>query len=283
MTVDDIKSGFLHHAAMAQARRWYQYYENPAVGLKNQLDILDPSISVRSGLGEAKGHVAYGDRVTKLPADWKNAHFVRKHTAQVGTDGSINLKLDITYLNQGMLPDGAVRTADLAYDTVLKRGSELLPKFQSIAITQNSESKAAAFKSAYAENRLQGLVHYWLAIIEDPSRNPDPAREILAGQCSLNFSSGAITSFDGFKAWLAGPGSRVTASTHIMSHFAYEETGPNMYNLSVEFDWEGIQSNGKGMTAKTRHRWIVADDPAERFARIQTVDVDALKPLTPHV
>jgi hypothetical protein len=35
------------------------------------------------------------------------------------------------------------------------------------------------------------------------------------------------------------------------------------------------------MIVKTRHRWAVMDIPAERFARIKSVDVEVLKPFAP--
>jgi hypothetical protein len=277
----DVKTGFKSHAATAQLYRWYQYYENSAIGINNQLDILDPLVSVKSGLGEVKGHDAYRSRVDALPNSWKNAHFVRSAVFSLADDGSQRLKAGITYLNQGMKPDGSVRTAELTYETVLKPGLTVLPKFEKIAITQHSEGQVGEFKPAYGDNRLLSLVHYWLAIIEDPARNPEPAREVLADKFSLNFSSGAVTDFNGFKAWLAGPGSQVTASTHVISNFSQEKTADNQYRLSVDFDWEGILPNGQSMTAKTRHRWAVQDNPTERFARIKSVDVEVLNPFAP--
>jgi hypothetical protein len=273
-----IELGYKHHAALAQLHRWYQFYENPAVGLKNQLDILASNVSVKSSNGEAKGHEEYRERVMKLPSTWKNAHFVRSTDFKIADEGSIHLRAEITYVNLGILPDGSVRTAELSYDASLKPTQSLLPQFETIAITQKSEGKTEAFKMAYGENRLWSLVHYWLAILEDPSRNPEPVQEILTDSFVLNFSSGTIRDFDGFKSWLAGPGSQAKASTHAVSHFAYETTADNQYALSMDFDWEGILPDGKIMTAKTHHRWIVLDDPAERFARIKSIDVEVLKP-----
>lgn len=278
LSPEEIRSGYLQHAAMAQARRWYQYYENPAIGLKNQLDILAPDVSVKSALGEVKGHTAYAERVAKLPQTWKNAHFIRSNSIKLAPDGSSNLRIDITYLNQGMLPDGSVRSAELTYETVLASDGKLLPTFRSIAITQNSDGKADAFRPAYAENRLLSMMHYYLAIIEDPKRDAEPMREVFHPEFRLNFSSGPITTFDGFKAWLAGPGSQIAASTHVIRNFSYRETSPGSYSVSVDFDWEGILPNGKEMAAKTRHSWVVTDDPSERFARLRSVEVQVLEP-----
>ena len=281
MTLEEIKNGYKRHAALTQFHRWFLLYEKPAYGIDNQLDILSGDIEVKSGLGEAKGHAAYTKRVEQLPETWKNAHDVRSTKVTVKPDGTIALEAEVTYLNEGLLPDGGIRTSDLTYMTELVPTDTALPLFQSISIAQNSEGTADNFTPAYAKNRVLSLVHYWLTLIEDPSRNPQPVEEILADSFSLNFSSGAITTFDGFKAWLAGPGSMVTASTHKIGDFTIKETGENTYEASMTFDWNGLLPDGKEMTAKTAHTWQIVDDPTERFARIKTVDVEVLEPFTP--
>lgn len=281
MSTAEITAGYKKHAALTQLHRWYLLYEEPRYGIDNQLDILAEDVRVASGLGEAKGHAQYAERVQQLPTEWQNAHDVTSTDVQIAEDGTISLTADITYLNQGLLPDGAVRSADLTYTTTLVPGETVLPKFSDIEIAQNSEGTAEAFVSEYGDNRMRSLVHYWLALIEDPTRDPEPVREILADGFSLNFSSGAITDFDGFKAWLAGPGSQVKASTHEIGDFSQESTGENTYKVTMTFDWNGIAPDDTQLVAKTRHIWTVEDDPTERFARIKTVDVDVLEPFRP--
>lgn len=46
----------------------------------------------------------------------------------------------------------------------------------------------------------------------------------------------------------------------------------------VDFDWEGILPNGKEMTAKAVHSWLVRDDLTEAFARTKAMNVDVLMP-----
>jgi hypothetical protein len=276
-----IEDGYIYHASMAQLHRWYIGYESPAYGIANQLDILDEDIIVKSGLGEARGHVAYAERVQKLPASWQNAHHVKSAEFMRAGDGVIKLHVNITYLNKGLLKNGVVRTAELIYAAELRPTEAALPKFARIDITQESEGTAPAFTSAYAENRLLSLVHYWLALIEDPARNPEPVLEILADGFVLNFSSGAISSFDGFKRWLAGPGSQVKASTHAISNFTHETVSDDTYKLTVDFDWEGILPNDDRLVSVTRHRWTVLDNSTQRFARIRQMDVELLRPFAP--
>lgn len=179
------------------------------------------------------------------------------------------------------IPDNAVRQADLTYTVEFTPGEAGLPLLSNVLIEQNGEPEAGEFVDAYAENRMRSLVHYWLALIEDPSRNAEPVREILVDDMSLNFSSGTITDFEGFEAWLAGPGSQVAASTHVISNLSAEETGENTYAVTVDFDWSGILPDAAVMVAKTRHNWTVVNDPTERFARIQTIDVEVLEDFRP--
>ncbi|QFT34616.1 hypothetical protein FIV00_29240 [Labrenzia sp. THAF82] len=281
LTEEQIRNGFKDHAAMAQYYRWYQYYERPDGGVANALDILSKDVTITSGLGTANGQEEYKERVAKLPATWKNAHHVQSAEITHGEDGNLTLAAQIIYQNQGMLPDGAVRQADLSYTVEMVPGEDVLPLLSNVLIEQDSDTTVKSFQDAYAENRLRSLVHYWLALIEDPSRNPEPVQEILADDFSLNFSSGSITDFDGFKAWLAGPASQVAASTHVISNFAVEDLGAEDYAITMDFDWAGITPDGVELVAKTRHTWRATNDVEERFARIKSVDVEVLEPFRP--
>ncbi len=281
MTIDAIKQGYIKHAAMAQIHRWYQIYENSDTTLANQLDILTQDIKLKSGLGEGVGHEAYSQRIKQLPKTWKNAHHVRGSNCKVGADGTINLDIALTYLNLGMKPDGSVRSAELTYTTRLKPTANVLPQFSQIEIRQLSEGLVPAFKDAYPENRALSLMHYWLALIEDPKRNLDPFKEILADGLELQFSSGLITDFQAFEKWFRGPALAVAASTHEISNFSCEAINKNIWCVQADFVWQGIPPDGKEMAAMTRHHWTVIDNPQERFARIRTAIVEDLDPFKP--
>jgi hypothetical protein len=280
-STDTIRQSHIRHAVMAQIHRWYQIYENPETTIDNQIDILSPDIKLKSGLGEGVGHEAYRQRIAHLPKTWKNAHFVRQAEVRIGADGTIALDVALTYLNQGMKPDGSVRTAELRYDARLQPTDTVLPRFTTIEIKQLSEGTAPAFEEAYPENRLKSLLHYWLALIEDPARRVEPFKELLADGFELHFSSGTITDMAAFEAWLRGPGSAAAASAHALSGFSFEPAGVDRLRMQVDFAWQGPLPDGKAMAAKTRHRWTVIDNPKERFARIETAHVQVLEPLRP--
>ncbi len=281
LTDQDIRNGYKEHAAKAQFYRWYQYYERSEGGVDNAVDILSSDVRVKSTLGEAKGTDAYRQRVAQLPTTWKNAHFVNKIETSVDADGSVSLNAEITYLNEGANEDGSLRAADLKYTTILAPTDVLLPKFTSIEIDLDKMSDVTVFKDAYAANRALSVVHYWLAIIEDPARDPEPAKEILADGFALNFSSGRITDFEGLKAWLTGPAAAVSASSHTVKNFSAQAENDGEITLTVGFDWQGITPDGTRLEAETLHNWTLTNDVTERFARIKSVDVEIIKPFQP--
>jgi hypothetical protein len=275
MQQKDIRNGYRKHAALSQFHRWFLIYENSLVPLATQLDLLAADIKLKSGLGEAKGHDDYANRMSQIPKTWRNAHFVKSFRVDVKSNGEAVINAGITYLNEGMKP-GFTRSAELSYAVELGKGAPLLPKLQLVIINQNSEGTVPAFTSAYEENRLKSLLHYWLALIEDPVRNLDPFREILADGFLLNFTSGKITNFKDFEKWFRGPASAVAASTHVMSGFKNDDLV-----ATFDFDWNGITPDGKDLTAKTRHTWTVTDDPKRRFAQIKQMDVEVIEPFAP--
>ena len=52
------------------------------------------------------------------------------------------------------------------------------------------------------------------------------------------------------------------------------------YRMVAELDWEGVDSTGSEWVGKSRHNWLVIDNPNERFMKIVTIDVDMLVPFT---
>ena len=279
----EVHMNYKKHAALTQLHRWYQYYENNEVPIANQLDILCKNVRIDSALGQSNGHDDYQQRVSQLPKTWQNAHFIKQPTFNFDQADGLGLEIGITYLNVGVLADKAVRSASVNYQTTLQFDDGLLPKFSLIDIKSSDDRADApsAYKDAYAENRLKSVLHYWLTIIEHPNRDPQPAKEILAESFVLNFSSGSITDFDGFIEWFKGPASSVTASAHHLKNFAYKTLSENHYELQVDMDWQGVLPDQSELMAQTRHIWRVVDDPHNRFAKIESIDVEILTPFQP--
>lgn len=280
---NDVREGYLRHAAMTQLHRWWQYYEDKESGLENQLDILADDVEVISVGGTAKGHDQYSAALKMFPPSWQNAHDLKTSEVVVNPDGTMTMKATIDFHNIGMDKNGGITKSLINYTNTLQPTDELLPEFSVVNISRVSTGAGTSFKSEYAANRLKSVLHYFLAIVEDPKRNPEPFKEILADDFSIAFSQEPITSYEGMAAWLAGPGSQVVASTHRITDFAYKNIGEDMYELTAIWDWDGILPNGSYLQATTRHIWTLEDDKSERFARIKSVKVETLKPFRPKV
>jgi len=267
-------------ASLTQLHRWYQYYEHPQASIKNQLDILSDDVIVSSSLGTARGHAQYAKAVQAIPNHWKNAHFVKQSSIHVTSNSNVKMQATITYLNHGRSASNDISQASIDYDMHLQPNASLLPKFTNINITPTQGKNLDTFVDAYAENRLKSLMYYWLAIVEHPDRQSEPAHEILDSNFSLNFSSGTISDLDALREWFAGPASSVVFTSHTPENFSYQKLSENNYVLSVDFDWNGTLPNTKSMTARTKHTWQVVDNPLNRFAKIKSMDVEILKPFT---
>jgi hypothetical protein len=262
MTSATISNSYRKHAALAQLHRWYQIYEEPASSLANQLDILDPGVRLKSGLGEGVGHEAYTKRIAAIPRTWKNAHFVNATVIDIHADGSIDMTVQLTYLNVGIKPDGAVRTAALSYATKLISTDNMLPRFTDITIAQLSEGEVPIFKEAYSENRMKSLLHYWLALIGNPARDADDFAEIFADGFSLNAMGKSIASLDDFLGWILGAGTSFANSAHEIARFSVREIGPQRYEVLADINFHNVPTN------KMQLRFQAINNPAERFARI---------------
>lgn len=280
-TETEIRSSYKEHAVLAQFYRWFQVYERPEGGMANAIDLLAEDVVIASPLGDGKGPAAYEAAISQLPSTWRNAHFPEDIDVRVFDDGSVSLTADAVYLNLGVNDDGSVRAVALSYATDFVFDDPPLPAITSMKIVPAGEAQATDFEDAYLQNRGLATVHYYLSLVEDPARDPEPFQEVLAEGFSLNFPDGAVSDFDGFKTWLAGPGSSVTASTHKLAQFEITGGTDESFSAAITFDWAGITADGTRLVAKTRHNWDFTNDVTERFARLKTMNVEILEPFRP--
>jgi hypothetical protein len=71
---------------------------------------------------------------------------------------------------------------------------------------------------------------------------------------------------------------QVASSSHTISNFSVAEESTNMFRVKVEFDWNGLTFNDEHMIGRTQCYWLITVNPAERFAKIKTIDVELLVP-----
>lgn len=282
----DMDQTLLLHRVMTQAHRWFQAYEQSNYAFKNQLDILAPDVHMKTSLGEGRGVDTYAQRFANIPANWRNAHHVQTANASRLADGSLALLMDIVYQNVGIVPGGGLIANRLHYSTRLADSATVLPIFTDIAtelIAPETDPAFATFTDAYAQNRLKSLAHYWLTLIETNSGDATPFQEIFADEIDIDFPSQHCPTFVAFAQWFQNTAAQVAKSSHTIERFELEAQAGHQYKLTMEFEWAGFACStpNQELEARTLHEWVVVDTPQERFARVQSVKVTALKPLQP--
>lgn len=280
--IEEISNQINHNRMMTQIHRWYLFYENHKVNLNEQLDILTDDITVKSALGERHGKDGYIKAVTALPKTWSNSHHILKTEFK-----GFKSNFAIVYQNIGMLEEGKLLSRNTYYDAEFVDNGDVLPKFKSIIISSKEEEEVQSgyskFIDAYPENRLRALVYYYLSLIEFKFAPQANFKHIFNDEIHFKFSDREIKSHEEFFTWLQEARQNVFIASHIIKNFSYKNLENNLYQIEMEFDWSGFLEANKNqeLEATTLHKWIVSDNPAEKFAKIKSIEVKFIKPFTP--
>lgn len=266
------------HAALAQYHRWYQVYEVPftAQRIANQKDILSHDVEVVSQMSSTKGKAELEDHL-KAFTGWQNAHHVQHSKVSLSPKGKLLLEADIVY--QNIRPDDSKHSYTVHYSTQLQPCGSSLPVFEKVVIKPTGEVQDFRFESAYAENRAKSFMYYWLFLVETAHGNSDRFREILADGFAIELSGNRhLDNWVEFDAWVQSIDSQTITSTHAPKNFKVVDKGDSTLQVTVDFDWKGVNREGKAMVAQTHHEWVLANNLDERFARLQTMVVTTVKP-----
>ncbi|MEM9490209.1 MAG: hypothetical protein AAGC55_13770, partial [Myxococcota bacterium] len=268
------------HGALTQLHRWYQLYERPFTDerIARQLEILDPTVEVKSSFGTAVGHEQYLAGINALPPNDKNAHQVMSAQVEVLPGGQLALSTATRY--QRLQPDGTLTSIDLRYQTELRRDSGGLPVFTKIHISPVAPSEDKEFSDVYLDNRVKSFVHYWLFLMEALDGDAEPFRELLAEDgFALHFSSsaGPMTRHEQLAAWLAAVPTQLSMSSHRVANITFADG--DEIAVSLDFDWRGQRKDGVAMKGRTHHEWKLVDT-GERFLRMREARVTVVEPLS---
>ncbi len=269
-----LRESYIKHATLAQLHRWWQYHENAESGISNHLDLLSEDAIVRSANSEVIGLDAYREMALKKQSSCRTAHFLKSHTIDISIDGSIHLTADIIQFNIGTLPENGVSKSTVHFEATLQQTDTVLPLFTNILISQTGSGQVEIFQNAYLENRIRSLVHQFTALVEDPSRNPEPFREVLADEFSLNYLETPMTDFEMVKTWVASALSSVVASNHQIHDVSFEVADTGDYLVTIKMDSRALFPDGSGVTSKNTQTWTLADSISDRFARIKKITID---------
>lgn len=121
--------------------------------------------------------------------------------------------------------------------------------------------------------------HYWLFLVETAKGNSDKFKEILADGFAIELSANRrVGNWAEFDAWLKSMASQITTSTHAPKNLQVTDKGNNTLQVSVDFDWRGVNRDGKAMVAETHHEWVLTNNMDERFARLKRMAVTTVMP-----
>lgn len=278
MSVDSFNKTRLQHAVLAQYHRWFQVYERPINNqtLANQVDLLTDDVQINSISSSVTGHAEYRTEVMKLPKHVKNSHKVQSTSVAKTSDGA---KIAAKVIYRGQQPDGAVNAFNLSYDMTLTHRLGDLPQFSNMTISLDSPREGDEFIDAYVENRVKSFLHNWLYLVESVNGDSEPFKELLAEEgLSLAFSAQGepISNFDQFKVWNSMAPKMLSASSHQVENLQFE--GSDKIKMTVEFPWQALSIDGKKITGKTHHTWMLLDTN-ERFLRLKEAKVKWLEPM----
>lgn len=232
-----LHDSFIRHAARAQLYRYLDYAARPQAAGAVLLDILADDAPVTSFTVPEP-----------VSADDLN-------------DCSINVGNDDTV---------AVAGTGASLRATLRRGREFLPRLTEIAIGAGASGRAGS-----AAHRARSTVHYFIALVENPARDPEPFREILADAFSLHYTAEPLTEFDAVRSWVTGRLASVVASEHDIHSIVVKDNGKGYYNAEVTMKSQALFPDGSGAISCNTQHWTMTDDPAnDRFPRVTEILID---------
>ena len=156
----------------------------------------------------------------------------------------------------------------------------LLPTLEQVSVhaeAQPAEITARASAGA-VPHRILALKHRWHALVESPEKTPEAFKQIIAPEFSMDWQTGGVQGYAELAEWLAGSASSVAAARHDIAAFEWSLLSEGTYQAIFEFDWHGYSHESEPLAAQSRHTWLIEDDPGERYAKLNEMQVEFLTP-----
>lgn len=275
-----IPSTKIEHAVKTQIYRWYNGYERyfTTSRISNQLELLANDISITTPKGTISGKANYPAELGDYRGI-KISHKIEEIEVIEQPNGLISLNVNVVY--QGVQKDGTDNCLKFKYENELEQQPNQLPVFKAINLSVAGIFESPTFTDSYPRIRSLALMHYYLFLIEKLDNNAAEFQEILSDDFQLNLSKETLlNSIDGLANWLNDVAQKITVTNHYPKNIEINVLGKDTYELTVEFDWEGWTKTAQKMIAKTKHKWVIIDKKNDRFAKIQSIDVEQLIPFS---
>ena len=266
-----LRESYRKHATLAQLNRMWQYQERTGSGVGNLLDMMTPDVVVQSPHLSVRGHGEMRAALGDIPIDWQAGHVLKDWRIAVD-EGTTAFDARIEYLTAA--PGGAATSAEATYAARFVSVEGFLPKLARIDVTQGEARDGAVFKDMFAEHRARSVVHYFLALVENPARDADPFFELLAQDFALHYTANPITDEAAMRDWIAGPLSSVIASEHDLHSVTCSETGAGVYVAEVTMKSQAMFPDKSGAISRNTQHWTMTDTITDRFPRITEILID---------
>lgn len=269
-----IPSTKINHAVKTQLYRWLNSFERffTASRKANQLDLLVDNFMVTTPKGSIVGKENYAYSL----ADYKGmkiSHKIENIDIAAQSNGLISVVVSLIY--HGIHKSGSDNCLRFKYETELSAQPNQLPLFKNMNLSVAGAFQSPTFQDSYPKLRSLALMYYYLFLIEKVADNAADFQEILTDDFQLHLSpTTTISTIDGLGNWLKRVAKNIAISSHYPKNIEVKQLAHETYRLTVDFDWEGWTVKEKKMTAKTRHTWVIKDKKNDRFAKIQSVNVE---------
>lgn len=183
-----------------------------------------------------------------------------QHAASVGglADSTIEIR-----------PEGVVEaTTECARATFARDG--FLPQLRAVTWRDRPAGRPIG-----AEARIRSTVHYFIALVENPARDPEPFRELLADPFCLRYTAEPIVDFESVRTWVTGRLASVVASEHDIGSISLEDCGGGTHVAHVRMKSQALFPDGSGAISRNAQCWTLADDPTRlRFPQIREISIE---------
>jgi len=266
----------IDQATKAQLYRYFNGFERffTASRKVNQLELLADDITLTTPRGSISGKPNYTHSLGNFKG-MKISHSIENISINTHPNGLISATVRLIY--HGVQKDGSANSLRFIYETELYQRPNQLPLFKTIQLGVDGAFESATFQDSYIKSRCLALMHYYLFLIEKVQDNAAEFQEILTDDFQLNLAPTTIlTTMEALGNWLKGMAKNIAIYSHYPKNVAVKSLAHETYELRVDFDWEGWTVEAQKMAAKTRHIWVIKDRKNDRFAKIQSIEVEQL-------
>lgn len=232
-----LRDSYIKHAARAQLHRYLDYASRPFEARAALLDLLADDIAV-AGLALAR-------------------------PTPVGELTDCRIVLQSADAVSATVKDPAIAA-------IFRRGSAFLPQLTSITI-----DGAGGHPLSAVAHRVRATVHYFIALVENPARDPEPFRELLADQFSLHYTPEPLKDFEAVRGWVTGRLASVVASEHDIRSITVTESDDGTSTAVVTMKSQALFPNSSGAISRNTQHWTLTDTRSnDRFPRVTEVLID---------